>query len=328
MPSYSGVWTLPAVMQAIGAQTWPSYVDTSTRAVINLSSTGGTGNTLNYINIAVPSNSAYFGDLLYSGTARNFGCGSSTRGLFAGGTDGSGAVATNIINYITVAANGNATDFGDLTFPRTNGGALSNSTRGVFIVGWQNGANTVNIIDYVTIASTGDAVDFGDALNIQYSIGTNAAASSTRGIFAAGYIPASGVSISTIQYITIASTGNASNFGNLNNSLQLGSACSSSTRALYAAGLQYPDYYTLNVIDYMTIASTGNATDFGDLTVAGYGPAAVSSLTRGVFAGGTGGNNISYVTIATTGNATNFGDLISGGGTTITGCSNCHGGLA
>lgn len=26
MPSYSGVWTLSAVVQAIGAGTWPSYV--------------------------------------------------------------------------------------------------------------------------------------------------------------------------------------------------------------------------------------------------------------------------------------------------------------
>jgi len=326
MPSYSGVWSLPAVMQAIGAQTWPSYIDASTRAVFNSGGTGGgISNSLTYINITEPSNSVDFGDLLYDDTTRGMACGSSTRGLFAGGTSGAGAVANNNINFITMASTGNAVDFGDMTYQRNQGGGLSNSTRGVFIAGWQNGAGTTNIIDYVTMASAGNAIDFGDANQAYYGLGGNQGASSTRGIFASGYF--SDAATSYIYYITIATTGNSSSFGELNNRTQLGGMCSSSTRALYACGTSFPDYFSLNNIDYMTIASTGNATDFGDCTVGGYGNAAVSSTTRGVFAGGRSSDNvIDYVTIASLGNATDFGDLIASANT-MTGSSNCHGGL-
>jgi hypothetical protein len=322
MPSYSGVWTLSAVVQAIGAQTWPSYIDASTRAVFAASGTNS--NSLSYINITEPGDSVDFGDLLYNDTYAASGCGSSTRGLFAGGTSGGGPVATNSINFITMATTGNAQDFGDLTYARTQGGGLSNSTRGVFIIGWQNGAGTTNIIDYVAMASAGNAVDFGDANNAYYGIGANQGASSTRGIFAGGYVSGSASATRAIYYLEIATTGNSSSFGDLSNLTQLGTGCSSSTRALYVGGSSWPDFISLNVIDYMTIASTGNATDFGDMTTGSIRGAAVSSSTRGVFARNS--NIIDYVTIATTGNATDFGDLV-GTSDTCGGASNCHGGL-
>ena len=324
MPSYSGVWSLPAVMQAIGAQTWPSYIDASTRAVFARTATGGQ-NSLSYINITEPGDSVDFGDLVYDDNYAASGFASSTRGLYAGGTSGNGAVASNSINYITMATTGNAVDFGDMIFARTQHAGLSNSTRGLFIVGWQNGANTTTTIEYVTMASTGNAVNFGNANNSYYGPGGNQGASSTRGIWAGGYISPSATA--AIFYIELATTGNSSSFGDLTHQTQLGAGCSSSTRCLYVGGYSWPDFNQLNNIDYMTIASTGNSIDFGDMTIGGYRLSAVSSSTRGIFAGASGNNNINYVTIASLGNATDFGDLIESGGPS-TGTSNCHGGLS
>ena len=84
-----------------------------------------------------------------------------------------------------------------------------------------------------------------------------------RGLFSGGS-PSSGKS-NVIDYIQIASTGNAIDFGDLTiNRAGVGS-CASSTRALFAGGnLTSGDS---NVIDYVTIDTTGNATDFGDLTI-------------------------------------------------------------
>jgi len=113
--------------------------------------------------------------------------------------------------------------------------------------------------------------------------------------------------VNIIDYVTIASVGNATDFGDLTQSRDSTATCSSTTRGLTAGG---DGNSTFNIIDYVTIASTGNASDFGDLSVARRKLAGVSSNTRGVFGGGSDSNVLDYVTIATTGNAADFGDLI------------------
>ena len=67
----------------------------------------------------------------------------------------------------------------------------------------------------------------------------------------------------TIQYITIGSTGNASDFGDLSTAAFRMGECSSPTRGLFG---MVADGTASNVIEYVTIGSTGNTTDFGDLT--------------------------------------------------------------
>ena len=80
-----------------------------------------------------------------------------TRGVFGGGLI---SVASDIIDYITIATTGNATDFGDLTVARYASGGVNSSTRGVFGGGDAGAAS--NVMDYITIATTGNATDFGD----------------------------------------------------------------------------------------------------------------------------------------------------------------------
>jgi hypothetical protein len=138
----------------------------------------------------------------------------------------------------------------------------------------------------------------------------NTANDPTRGLFAGGN---TGAVSNVIDYVTISTLGNATDFGDLTVSRRFAAGCASSTRGLFAGGIDSSN--NLNTIDYVTIDTTGNAIDFGDLTGIARGKASCSSSTRGIFTGGYSGaayvGTIDYVTIATTGNATNFGNLIT-----------------
>ena len=64
--------------------------------------------------------------------------------------------------------------------------------------------------------------------------------------------------------MTIASTGDAADFGDLTVArLQSFGGMSDTTRGVFGGGTN-PDNVT---IDYITIATTGNAADFGDMSV-------------------------------------------------------------
>ena len=86
-----------------------------------------------------------------------------TRGIW---TFGDSPVA-NTLEYITIAATGNAVDFGDSTEGRKNLGACASSTRGLQ-GGGRDGSNNLEVnIDYLTIATTGNSSDFGDLTNVK-----------------------------------------------------------------------------------------------------------------------------------------------------------------
>ena len=115
-----------------------------------------------------------------------------------------------------------------------------------------------------------------------------------RGVFGGGITP---TIINTIEYITISSTGNAIDFGDLSSGKRQPAGCASNTRGIFAGG---NNPVVTNTIDYVTISSTGNATSFGSLTVARSAIGACSNSTRGIFAGGytpTLTNTIDYITI-------------------------------
>ena len=106
-------------------------------------------------------------------------------------------------------------------------------------------------------------------VTLQLSIG--------RGCFGGGYD--GGNYVNTIDYITIATTGNATDFGDLTVARYGLAACSSSTRGCFGGGYSTTN---VNIIDYITIATTGNATDFRDLTVARHYLAACSDVHGGL----------------------------------------------
>ena len=102
-----------------------------------------------------------------------------------------------------------------------------------------------------------------------------------RGIFGGGE-----GSSNVIQYITISSAGNATDFGNLLAGAGQVAGCSNGSRGVFGGGGS-----STNVIQYITIAATGNATDFGDLTLGRYGAGGTSNGSRGVFLGGYNGSS-------------------------------------
>ena len=232
------------------------------------------------------------------------------RGVF-----GSGATptATTVMDVIEIATKGDAVDFGDDMHARQEGYAsFASATRGCF--GGGQTPTVLTNIAYVTISSQGGANDFGDlGTAVVRNIGLS---DSTRGISGGGIIaPLSSSQVSKIEFVTISTTGDANNFGNLTQARAGLAACASPTRGLFAGGYDgtAPNY---NIIDFITIATLGEAQDFGDLTDDPNHLAGCSNSTRGLFGGGQNPSNVNtivYVTIATEGNAQDFGDLAHGG---------------
>ena len=237
---------------AAGGTDWdsPAYSRTTQIDYVVMSSLGGGSN---------------FGDLTL-GRRYLGGMNDSTRGVFAGG-DASPLPALNTIDYITMASTGDATDFGNLGVnvgSANNGvndlGSCSSPTRGFIFA---NGTCS-DIIQFITIQTKGDSTKFGELTgnNVRYPAGNS---SDTRALRAGGSTP-SGISVveDVIDYWTMASEGNATDFGNLTVARNLLASCSSKIRGVWAGGYDSP--VTMNTMDYVTIASTGNAVDFGDLT--------------------------------------------------------------
>ena len=130
-----------------------------------------------------------------------------------------------------------------------------------------------------------------------------------RALFAGG-LGTPGSIQDRIDFITISTQGDATDFGNLTGSRFGGAGGSSRTRGVFMGG---GTPTRLDNIDFVTIATTGNGTDFGNLTVDGSQAGGMSNQTRALYAGRSSAsgirNVIDYVTIAQTGNAVDFGDL-------------------
>ena len=199
-------------------------------------------------------------------------------------------------------------------------------TRGLFFGG--EGSNPRNTIQFINVDSTGNAIDFGD-MNDERTEGM-ACASRAFAFAVGGFLGSSPTNYTnTLDRVTIASTGNATNFGDSKYQKGQGAACASATRALSGGGVY--NGVTQNTIGFFTMASQADGLDFGDLSITTRGVAACSSPTRGIFflgdnAGSTKVNTIEFVTISTTGNSSDFGDSTTTARYS-SGCSNAVRGL-
>jgi hypothetical protein len=245
----------------------------------------------------------------------------SGRALFGGGTSPGPSTRVDWIETLQISTLGNTQDFGDLTQHREALGGGASSVRGVFSGGLQSAPLNRDEIDYVTIASSGNALDFGNVTDSGRRV-QNTVSSSTRGVNLGGYKDPISQNVNIMDYIEIATTGNALDFGDITTKRRGGGSCSSPTRGIYAGGFSS---VVEEIIEFLTIASKGNTTRFGELSFRGYGQFGVSNTVRGIMAGGnqdgsaTGHRTeVSYITIASEGNAIYFGDLTvsrEGGGT-------------
>ena len=131
----------------------------------------------------------------------------------------------------------------------------------------------------------------------------------SRGVMCGGTYPVQ----NTMDYITIQTIGNATDFGDLDVTREDPTCFSDGTQGFAACG--YDGSSNTQSVSYWTFATTGNASDFGDMTVTrNYGAGGACDGSRGLVAGnGTTGNVIDYITTATPSNGSDFGDLTVAG---------------
>ena len=134
------------------------------------------------------------------------------------------------------------------------------------------------------------------------------------GFFQGGAISTSGGN--HIEYVTIATTGDAVDFGDLPTAETGGGAAGASfTRAVHGGGaLTSAPWAPKNHISSWIMATAGNGVDWGDLTRDSYriGAGNAGDNTRVCFVGGINPgkvDTIDYVTIESSGGAIDFGNL-------------------
>ena len=284
----------------------------------------GKVNRIQFVNVDSTGNTSDFGDANNNLTSHS-ALASRTRGLINGGFIGPQPTNySNVIDFVTIASTGNATDYGDLAvFTGGQRAACASATRGLVMGGMYQGIHN-NTIEYMTIANTGNTIDFGDLTSI--NVGVSGLASQTRGLcFFGNTTPARS---NTINYVTISTLGNAADFGDSTTVGNHRGTSANAVRGVTAGG--NTDSGVISDIQFVTIATLGNAIDFGDLTAARAGMGAgCASRTRGVFGGGytpSKTDAIDYVQIMSTGNGIDFGNLAANN-QYAAGCSNGHGGL-
>ena len=228
------------------------------------------------------------------------------RGFRAGAQTGGGSPwpQTDRIDYITISSAGNAIDFGNLTGNRFGPAGASSRTRGLFMCG---GTPTrLANIDYFTMSSLGNAADFGDMTLGRAAGGNSAHSNQTRAMLSGGSSASSDYN-NVMDFVTIASTGDGLDFGDLTAALSSPATGGSSTRSIMGGG-SVPGGHT-SVIEYVNIATTGNAQDVGDLVTASNGRAISNTIRLIISAHQTASTRLDTVIISTLGNAYAFSDL-------------------
>jgi hypothetical protein len=195
--------------QASGGSQNAGVKSSSTRGVFS----GGTPTNLQYIQIGTLGNSLAFGDLTDSNGNNGVSASTPTRGVYAVGT------TTASIEAITFASTGSSVVFGECQEGKNNAAGAGNSVRGVFAGGYRSpGDRKSSNIEFVNLASLGNAQDFGDLTIFRACL--RACSTQVRAVFGGGYfVPSTtasgGTNDNRIDYVTIATAGNAQDFGDL-----------------------------------------------------------------------------------------------------------------
>ena len=306
-----------------------STATTSTRGIVAMDEQPSPNDVIEYHSMTTAGNAVDFGDLLDGVGAAGF-FSSATRAIRVGGVTSYPGTFTNRIDFITIATAGDATEYGDLA-STTRRGLMSggNATRGIVAGGGSpTYLATQTLIDFVTIDSLGNTSSFGDLSSASSLNGSSQIGNATRGILA----PIGSNSPSKqnrIDYITIATTGDSTDFGDLTtDAIQNTMNASNPTRGIIAGGYDPSPGVELNTIDVITISTLGNASDFGDMNDGTNESSAASSPIRGAFVTGSSNSHdhIETIEFATGGNNGEFGDLTQNRNHNCS-VSNCHGGL-
>ena len=142
------------------------------------------------------------------------------RGFHNGGRKTPGYNYSDQIDAYNISTAGSIFDFGDMTSAATGSfecGAFSSHTRGCAFGGKGPGSH-INSIEYITMSSSGNSADFGD-LTSDNPTQPSGFSNRTRGVRCGGQkqaaSPATSFGVNVMDYVTIATTGNAADFGDM-----------------------------------------------------------------------------------------------------------------
>jgi len=231
-------------------------------------------NRMKYVTVSSTGNATTFGTLAYGGTYGSSAMDTAGRAVNSPGETTNGNTYTSNLNYFQISTTGNASNFGTLPFGVKNQGATeSTAGRLLWVGGGRYSSTNYNHLHYISSASVGGTgSDFGDLTTRRRY--TSAATNGTRALImgGAGHAVYSGSLTNrfNINYVTISTAGNASDFGNNTYARGDPAATSNGTRALVMGGIirggpGWSYYYTGSNIEYSTISTLSNASSFGNL---------------------------------------------------------------
>ena len=178
-------------------------------------STGNAVNTICYVTTQTTGNALDFGDLITTG--EQVMASSPTRGVGIGGygvgpSAPSGGRLTEC-QFITTHTLGNAFEFSELANARNDANGCGNNVRGVFLGGGQNSPlpDQTDQITFVEHASLGTPTDFGNLSAISQSHA--ATSNQIRAVRTNGYFGDGQGTTNRIEYVNIATGGDAIDFG-------------------------------------------------------------------------------------------------------------------
>ena len=221
--------------------------------------------SISRVTISSTGNAFTFGEL----DATRWGGGglsNSTRGIYGRGVNpaATGLAHTYSTQYLNMSSGGKTSYFGELLDNALTPGVCASPVRGLFAGG---GTPNINNIEYITITTLGNGIDFGDLAIGGSRRRLMGLSNSIRGIFAGGYLGAPAAT-NAIEYVTLSSLGDTTDFGDLTKAVYSAGSCASSTRGIICSGYDTGSAIRTNTIQYITISSTGNAQNFGELTSA------------------------------------------------------------
>ena len=192
----------------------------STRGFYSGGNSGSNLNVIDYFEMNTLGDALDFGDL---SRARRYGSSfsSPTRGFMTEGSPDPSLYSA--IDFFIMSSKGNAVQFGDATGKTSQGGGFANVTRAIYS---NNSGDDVGL-EYITMASEGNATVFGDLgrlTDAELGNGCN----QIRGVLAGGFATPGLSSVNNIDFVTIATTGNAQDFGDLSQPVSLFKGCSDS----------------------------------------------------------------------------------------------------
>ena len=287
--------------------------------VIQYKAITSTGNMSDFADIG---NYGSYGGIVRMATGSNKSRAVHTGGYGTNWNDDETASAGDINNiyYLTVGTTADSTDAADLTQARD---WIIGSTNGTRMLNCGGNETPFDIVDYFAIASISNASDFGDLYAATMSM-VGSINNATRAVIGTGYTDADTNGTGRMDYFSYASTGDASDFGDMSagGGQRLGNqglgGVENATRGLLMGGQDSASSDYRDYILYITVDTTGNATDFGDLIATvrgGYGNQVTGNAIKGEAYGysnssGVGQDNIQSMTIASTGNAADNGNML------------------